>query len=150
MGRLEWQAFFMIMRRVLIAIVLFEGRARNIYMTENTGEIQKAGQFKPGQSGNPAGRPKGSRNKLSEAVINDILLDWELNGSHAIEETRKKCPAQYLRIVAGIIPKEYEAKNSINVSFIDALVAVNNKDKNVLEKPILDLNPYAESKDLIK
>ena len=43
---------------------------------ENTAQKQQIGRpFEPGQSGNPAGRPKGSRNKATLAV--EILLDGE-------------------------------------------------------------------------
>lgn len=42
-------------------------------MTENTGEIQ--GKFRKGQSGNPAGKPKGARHKTTLAV--QALLDGE-------------------------------------------------------------------------
>ncbi len=42
--------------------------------TEKTGK-QQGGQFKPGQSGNPAGRPTGARNKTTLAV--ERLLDGE-------------------------------------------------------------------------
>ena len=40
----------------------------------NTGQIQ-AGRFQPGQSGNPAGKPKGARHKTTLAV--QALLDGE-------------------------------------------------------------------------
>lgn len=107
-------------------------------MTESTGEIQKTGRFQPGQSGNPAGRPKGSRNKLSEAVICDILQDWEMHGMKAIEETRKNNPAQYLRVVAALIPKEFEATANYNVPFFEALVEINNREKNFLKDSVID------------
>ena len=43
---------------------------------ENTAQKQQIGRpFEPGQSGNPSGRPKGSRNKARLAV--ETLLDGE-------------------------------------------------------------------------
>jgi hypothetical protein len=43
-------------------------------MSENTGE-QQAGRFRKGQSGNPTGRPRGSRNAATLAV--EAMLDGE-------------------------------------------------------------------------
>jgi Family of unknown function (DUF5681) len=43
-------------------------------MTENTTPKQRGG-FKPGHSGNPAGKPKGARNKMTLAI--EALLDGE-------------------------------------------------------------------------
>jgi hypothetical protein len=42
---------------------------------EKTGRKQAAGQFEPGQSGNPNGRPKGSRNAMTLAL--EALLDGQ-------------------------------------------------------------------------
>lgn len=42
---------------------------------KKTAEKQRGRPFEPGQSGNPAGRPLGSRNKATMAVEN--LLDAE-------------------------------------------------------------------------
>ena len=50
-------------------------------MPENTGQIQGA-KFTPGKSGNPAGKPKGARNKTTLAI--EALLAGE-----AEELTRK-------------------------------------------------------------
>ena len=57
---------------------------------ENTAQKQQVGRpFEPGQSGNPAGRPKGSRNKATLAV--EVLLDGEAEAitRKAIELAKK-------------------------------------------------------------
>jgi Family of unknown function (DUF5681) len=47
----------------------------DIIMSENTERKQGSSQFPPGQSGNPAGRPKGARNKATLAL--ETLLDGQ-------------------------------------------------------------------------
>lgn len=44
-------------------------------MAEKTGQQQKGRKFAPGQSGNPAGRPKGARHKTTLAI--EALLEGE-------------------------------------------------------------------------
>ena len=56
--------------------------------TNRTGK--KQGQWRPGQSGNPAGRPKGSRNKHSENFLNAFAQDFEQHGRAVIEKVRKE------------------------------------------------------------
>jgi len=62
--------------------------------------------WKPGESGNPAGRSKGSRNKLKEAFLKDLCEAWEKHGAAAIEEIAKNEPAAFVRVVASLLPRE--------------------------------------------
>lgn len=73
---------------------------------EKTGSKQAATQFKPGQSGNPKGKPKGSRNKLGEAFIADLYEDWQEHGLATVQAVRTERPHEYLKVVASILPKE--------------------------------------------
>ena len=61
---------------------------------------------------NPAGRPKGSRNRLGEAFVADMCLAWEKNGIEAIERVVAERPADFLKLVAGILPKEIDNKDT--------------------------------------
>ena len=63
--------------------------------------------WQKGESGNPAGRPKGARNRLSESVLNELISHWELNGRDAIERTCKDQPGAYLRAVLSLVPKDF-------------------------------------------
>jgi hypothetical protein len=62
--------------------------------------------WEPGQSGNPAGRPKGSRNKLEEAFLRDLHTAWGEFGIEAIKTVAKDDPASFLRVIAGLMPKQ--------------------------------------------
>jgi len=66
--------------------------------------------FEPGNRANPAGRPKGSRNKLGEAFISAMHDDFVQHGAAVIETVRIEKPDQYLKVVASILPKELNIK----------------------------------------
>jgi hypothetical protein len=59
-------------------------------------------QFKPGHSG----RPKGSRNKLCRAILDDLMADWAEGGPAAIKIMRIEEPSAYVKAMISILPKE--------------------------------------------
>ncbi len=67
-------------------------------------------KFKPGESGNPAGRPKGSRNKLTEDFVSTLYADFKEHGEGAIKKMRKEDNTQYVKMIASIIPKDHNIK----------------------------------------
>lgn len=69
---------------------------------DNTG--QKQSRWQPGHSGNPAGRPRGSRNKLSEAFFADFHATWNTHGRAALELVAQTQPAIFLRLAVQVLP----------------------------------------------
>ena len=74
--------------------------------------------FKPGQSGNPKGRPKGARNRLGTQFLEALETDFNRFGSQAIAQVRERKPEAYMRVVADLLPKEA----NINVEAGEAFV----------------------------
>jgi hypothetical protein len=75
-------------------------------LAENTGALQRGRPFQPGQSGNPAGRPKGARNRLKEAFLKTIADDFEKHGVEFVAKLRVDNPDAYGRLVASFVPRE--------------------------------------------
>lgn len=70
--------------------------------------------WKPGQSGNPAGRKKGSRNEFGEDFIRAIHEDFQEHGIETLEKVRQTEPGVYLRVCASILPKELKITHGID------------------------------------
>ena len=83
--------------------------------------------WQPGQSGNPAGRPKGSLNKFGEDFKSALQEHFREHGPDAIHRVWKDEPTQYLKVIATVTPKElnikHDAFDGVSDEQIAALVA---------------------------
>lgn len=62
------------------------------------------------QKGQPkgGGRVKGAKNRLSHAFLTALAEDFEQHGVEALKIARIEKPVEYIRVVAGLMPKELE------------------------------------------
>ena len=84
---------------------MVEHRRSQVTTPVDTGQKQDT-RFKRGQSGNPSGRPKGSRNRISETFLNALADDFDQHGTTVIERVRVERPHDYLKVVVAVLPKE--------------------------------------------
>ena len=93
--------------------------SRTAATADKTARKQPRGRpFRPGQSGNPRGRPKGARNRLGTQFLEALETDFNQFGPQAIALVREKKPEVYMRVVAVLLPKEA----NINVEAGEAFV----------------------------
>jgi hypothetical protein len=102
----------------------------------------KSGRFLPGNSGN-GGRKLGSRSKLGEAFLEDLRDAWNEHGIETLRRTAVEEPAQFVRVVASLMPKDINLNASIGVNaqsvldtFRAAVTALGNEPPARLPKVI--------------
>jgi hypothetical protein len=57
------------------------------------------------QPGNP-GRPKGAKHKLTEDFLKDVQAAWSESGKAAIVSMIAEKPGDFVKMVAGLVPKD--------------------------------------------
>lgn len=68
-----------------------------------------AGRFLKGtgEGGGAGGRLPGSRNRLQKVFVDALAKDFAEHGAGVINIVRIERPAEYLRVVASVLPKEF-------------------------------------------
>ncbi len=71
-------------------------------------------QFKKGnKAGN--GRPKGARNKLAKAYLKDLHEIYLDGGKEALKQVMKERPDGFLSLVARLLPKDLDFKQTSDI-----------------------------------
>jgi hypothetical protein len=83
--------------------------------------VAKGGMKSPG-----SGRVKGTRNRISTAFLEALAKDFEEHGEAAIKIMRIERPTDYCKVIASILPKEFEFTENnlvgIDDSELDAII----------------------------
>jgi hypothetical protein len=115
----------------------------------------EATQFKPGQPSR-GGRRKGSRDRIATAMLEAIAKDFEEHGEEAIKICRIERPTEYLKVVAALLPKEFEASIDQNVEVVHQIehirrtiidpkaVTVMQPVRLIKQEPALEPEPKAD------
>ncbi len=83
-------------------------------MSDEAKARQAATQFKPGQSGNPGGKPLHARTKLNNAFMTAMANDFQEHGIAAIKAAREADPMGYVKAVASLMPKQIEQSQPLD------------------------------------
>lgn len=86
--------------------------------------MRTSGSFVKGKSGNPGGKPKNARNRITVRFLEELAEDFEEHGREVIDSVRMNDPASYLRLVAQLVPKEIEVKRPLEGLSDDELAEI--------------------------
>ena len=86
-------------------------------------------KWQKGQSGNPRGRPLGTRHKISEVFLKDLLDDYAEHGAKAIVKLRENHPGRYIELIAKLLPQYKVVDVDGTISLLDLLVELDADDQ---------------------
>lgn len=70
--------------------------------------------WQPGQSGNPGGKPKHARNRVTTAFLEALAEDFTEHGKEAIEACRQETPHRYVAALVQLCPKQIEVERPMS------------------------------------
>jgi hypothetical protein len=124
---------------------------------DKTGQKQDT-RFRPGHSGNPAGRPRGSRSKFGAQYLDDAYEAWLEHGKAAFKNCAQTEPVAFIKVMASLLPKEVVLTAlNVNASVSDlegydlsdakefALAFEIARQRIKPDPPMIELNPEAEA-----
>jgi hypothetical protein len=82
-----------------------------------------SGRFQPGTTGG-AGRPVGSRHKLSGQLISDVFTVWTEKGIDCLRRLADEDPGRFATLAVALVPREAKVETDITIRRgLDALEA---------------------------
>ena len=91
-----------------------------------------AGKFAPGNNANPSGRPRSSKHLLSEDFLRALHAHFVRHGIKAIARCAQKRPDAYLKVIAGILPRDL----NVNVSVVQRIAAMSPEEIAALRSQV--------------
>ena len=83
-------------------------------------ERDDQGRFLPGHDGLPgAGRPKGSKQSLSDQFIYDLAELWEREGKNILTQMATEKPSELVRAVTRVLPRDERLEREGTVMVLD-------------------------------
>lgn len=87
--------------------------------------------WKPGQSGNPAGRPRGKRDAITQAFLNDLEDAWRRHGPRALDEAAETDPVAFCKLTASLVPRDIKLTTDVGENFLELLSHLNGKQRRL-------------------
>lgn len=93
--------------------------------------------FQPGNRANPNGRPKGSRNKLSEDFLKDFHNAWKEHGNCALKKMATEKPAEFVKAAVQLMPRDLHVKADASEAFVKIWEAIANNGSDELAEGLV-------------
>lgn len=93
-----------------------------------------------GVSGNPHGRPLGSKNRLADQFVVDLANAWQTHGVQALETVARDDPATLIKVIAQLLPRDLNLNltgtldvSTFTTAFRDAVALIHAEPLKIIE-----------------